>query len=1395
MNYGNSIFKYIPPSLILGGICLFNQKIVFGTTHDYYNHQDSASFKFSKNSLKNRNYINNYVLWLEEDINISEYELSNNLTFIDLTLSEETIIRESDNQINDIEITQEYSEEIDNFQWFDLEENYNLNSENVGENQLRINSTFIDLTLQEETIIRESDNNINDIEITQEYSEEIDNFQWFDLEENYNLNSENVGENQLRINSTFIDLTLQEETIIRESDNNINDIEITQEYSEEIDNFQWFDLEENYNLNSENVGENQLRINSTFIDLTLQEETIIRESDNNINDIEITQEYSEEIDNFQWFDLEENYNLNSENVGENQLRINSTFIDLTLPEETIVRESDNQINNIEITQEYSQEIDNFQWFDLRENYNLNSENIGENQLRINSTFIDLTLPEETIVRESDNQINDIEITQEYSQEIDNFQWFNLEENYNLNSENVGENQLRINSTFIDLTLPEETIVRESDNQINNIEITQEYSQEIDNFQWFDLRENYNLNSENIGENQLRINSTFIDLTLPEETIVRESDNQINDIEITQEYSQEIDNFQWFDLEVTQISETELNTFPIGLNLRKRNAVASVIIRGYEDGYQAIDFENWLIPFNDFVQALQFQITYLEDNQIEMRSSGLITRINTEELTIDSELGEVISIAQIKTLFNIDSEFDLIEYAIIFNPPWLDFQGNPRKNNTEIPVILDGLPEISASNFAFTNFAQEININGRENNEDNNYNGNLTALGTILNSSWYIRINQSDVTDTATWRLQELQVLKQRPTQDYIFGSHPRFWLNDSNGQFWGMTTLQRWGFEPPTTSFSYNGGGFNPRQRLQANEIRRTIVGETEPGTLVQLTQGYQDEIIAETLVDSTGIYRFENVLTGRNSRGNNYRVLLYRDGQLTNLPEIRTATFQTLLGQLPHHSSALAVSVGTNREFSNNNFWGNFNDLVGGISFRHGISEDLTLGIGAVYDKSPRVLGELFYQPSNMPLQVEVSAITNQDNSPEITSNINFRLFDNLNFRFSSDRFSEKFNLNWHLFPNMSFFLDGNSRDDFISGSLQFSTAGRGYNFFSRITGNTQNKWRWSINSRLNRLKFSSLGNEISTTSNLEYNLTGRNASEINLNVGHSFFLKYNTNQNNRNLNNLTTLGWRYRSPTRLQDSRYLWDLELGYGLGNQGNGIVLSASTGLIPGLILQGTYQDISASTNESAFSIEIASILNFQRGISPDTNYYDRLRRQGGLLIQPFYDSNNNAKKDSNEELYLENPELMIIINNQPIKSLLPDIRNNGFYISLAPDTYRIDLDPVGFPIDWNVKQTAYAVEVVEGNYTNVLIPLTPSYSFIGVAKDSENKVIAGHRIEAILENQEQTFTSITNSAGVFYLEGLTQGTYHLLINGEPAIPSKITIDQNSEPYQELNLTTQ
>ncbi len=825
---------------------------------------------------------------------------------------------------------------------------------------------------------------------------------------------------------------------------------------------------------------------------------------------------------------------------------------------------------------------------------------------------------------------------------------------------------------------------------------------------------------------------------------------------------------------------EFTTFPVGINVGNRNVISGVLVRGKEDGSQAINFENWLLPYDTVIQVLRLNVTTLADGQLEVRSPGIVTRINPQTLLNDPELGLVFSVADLRNLFGVDATFDIVEYAVVLEVPWLNFS---RRNigDSELPLIFDGLTEINPEKFNIAAAEQRIFASGSA-NTSTDFSGDFLAVGTIFDGSWFIRTNQPQLGSFEQWSISEAQFLRQTNQADLFLGSQPTFWQSSGTSDYWGFTYIQRQGFTPPQNFYA---GSSDPRQRLQSSQIGRTITGRTEPGSLVQLLQGFGNRILGEIFVDSSGIYRFEDVKNNDISFNSNYQVLIYPEGRLTAAPEIRDASFSTVPGQIPAGASAWIVSGGLRREVTsalNTSLLGDFSEFRGGVAGRWGLSENLTLGLGGVYDESFQGLAELFYRPDNFPLEVAVSALGGED--LDLIANIRYEPTKNLRATFSSDRFSNRFNVNWNVVRGLSLFATTDSRNP-TSAGFQANYSRRNFFAFVRASLDTESNFRWNLLQRFGQLELNQRGNEVGTFSELSYNLSRSRF----FNLGHSLLLNYETRAQNSG-DNLLTMGWRYRSDDRASDGNYFWEAQAGYGMGSQGNGLVASLGTTVIPGVLLRGRYQGVSLTSDESSFSIDLVSSLNFQGGISPGDRRSNYLRTQGGLLIKTFLDKNNNGKQDPGEEYYTDPEGAMVSVNNQPVKSLRAEVGSDRTKLRLTPGKYRIDIDPAGFPPDWRAETDAFAVNVVAGSYTRVMIPLTQSYSFSGVATDAEGKALAGARVEAISTGTGKRSFSVTNTAGVYYLEGLQQGEYTLLVNGKSI--QMIQLDTNSPPYQEMQI---
>ena len=826
-------------------------------------------------------------------------------------------------------------------------------------------------------------------------------------------------------------------------------------------------------------------------------------------------------------------------------------------------------------------------------------------------------------------------------------------------------------------------------------------------------------------------------------------------------------------------------FPVGINLEQRTVNTSALVKGADDGSGAIAFEQWRIPFDVVVEALNLEVTTLNNGMLELRSPGIVTSVDPQKLLTDKDLGLVFTVSQIRNILGVPTQFNVREYAIKFEPPWLKL--SRRNSVAEVPVNTTGLTTANPNNFTLTAVGQQLRLNNNDLDEDEFYSqSDFSAIGTAFGGSWYAQIDQEDLDDLGSWRLGELQYLRQTDTVDYALGSQSTFWQSPADiyrGQYWGATTIHRFGFTPDDSS---SLSGFNASLRRQPQAVNRGISGLARPGDIVHLVTRRGQEIVREISVDETGTYQFDNV----DARQDNYQILIYPNGRLTVAPEVREPVLTYVSGQLSKGTSTLATSLGINRDLSGDSFFGRFEDVGGGINYRRGITQELTLGTGLVVDSSLFAMAEVFYQPNNVPLQLGVSALVNPEfNDADYAAYLNYQPTDKVNFSFNGNGSSHNLRFNWWASPSFSLRLGNDNRDNITTGFTFSKTYQLGDNRqFSLLTSldyGDRQKLSQRVDARYSAFGFAHQGDRDATFSRLSYYLSN-NAFNPR---GQSLFLGYDT-RNSANSNSVVNLGWQYRSEQNASDGGSLWDIELGYGFNATGSAPLAALTTRAIPGTTFRLSYQGISPNDNDSQVRIDVFPNLRLQGRPSLGDRNMDRLRTQGGILVRPFADKNTNGKLDRGEKIQTEDADLLLTINHKSLESTRPNITDRGVFVRLSPGEYRLDLDPVGYPFNLKPAESSYAAKVRAGSYTTIDIPFNPSYTAMGVVTNSKGEPVAGARVQAI--GSSRPVLSVTNSAGVYFLEGLSQDTYTLTVNDRPVDLEPLQLTAESEPLQEINL---
>jgi Carboxypeptidase regulatory-like domain len=793
----------------------------------------------------------------------------------------------------------------------------------------------------------------------------------------------------------------------------------------------------------------------------------------------------------------------------------------------------------------------------------------------------------------------------------------------------------------------------------------------------------------------------------------------------------------------------------------------------------INLDRWLLPFDTTLALLEIQQRQLPTGEIELTSPYLLVKFNPARLQAHPQWGRVISIGELQKLPGIQIGFDERELALKFS--YALPKNQPQPATTPAPVSLDGLAAIDPPKANLSALQQRINLSGSTNNQLNTQ-GEFKSVGTVFGSSWYLRIEQPKLANLLTWGISDAVIINQSADTDWISGSQSPFWRRQgtATGAYWGVTTIQRQGFTPPT---SLSGGDFVPNERLQSSRLGRTVIGQAQPGTVVRLIRGFNTDVVGQLLVDSSGVFRFENVVVSREGEfGSGYRLLLYPNGQLSADPQVRDVTFTTVPGQLPPGTGAWIASAGVNYNRATNQFLGKFDRMQGGVAYRRGISESLTLGAGVISDPGAlRGLSEVFWQPTGIPLQASVSAVTGD--RWDVVSSVNYQPAPNFTANFSSDKFSSRADLNWQLTPKFT----ATSKYDSLSGVA----IGGNYNFSlapgsaSNIQGTFDSKsfLRWSASHFQNEWQLGFQGNEISFNSEVSYRLPSSPGSTQNIVA----------NYQATRIGVSTAFGqvlWRYYSPT-IQS-------ELGYGWSGFGRGVNAGIGMTLSPGLQLMGRYQGISAFTNRANFSLEVQSTIDLQGGTPVANTRVEDLRTRGGIAIQPFFDRNGNGKQDTGEESYWH-PNL-ITLDKKALNPSQTTQLANRVEVRSAPGSYRLDLNPAHLPARWRSSLTGSAgkppdslrVNVALGSYTTISIPLIPIYTVAGIVSDPTGKPIPNLEVTAQhLSNPRDRRSTMTKSDGSYELVDLVLGAYQISIPGQ-LTPATIAIVSSSPVLQQLNL---
>ena len=295
----------------------------------------------------------------------------------------------------------------------------------------------------------------------------------------------------------------------------------------------------------------------------------------------------------------------------------------------------------------------------------------------------------------------------------------------------------------------------------------------------------------------------------------------------------------------------------------------------------------------------------------------------------------------------------------------------------------------------------------------------------------------------------------------------------------------------------------------------------------------------------------------------------------------------------LPEGTSTLTVSGGGSKNLVQpNNLLGEFPDFRGGVALHRGVSEDLTLGLGFVYEDF--LLGgftQLSYQPHEIPLEANFSLLT-KEQGLELHSHLRFQPGDNfvLNFYSKDSEDSEqKFDLKWGIISGVTLTAKGDTKKESLDAGVKLAFNGESFSLSASAVLDNEDNLHWNVNSKFGRFQLKYASKPLKTNS--EFNYAFLSPEEAGFQC--SFFFNYEARQLKRSEEYLNIWGGRINSGEKLGNNKYRWTFDLGYGVGSQGTGLIASTATAIKPDLFIKLSYQEISVTSNEPKLKLEIGS----------------------------------------------------------------------------------------------------------------------------------------------------------------------------------------------------------
>ena len=293
---------------------------------------------------------------------------------------------------------------------------------------------------------------------------------------------------------------------------------------------------------------------------------------------------------------------------------------------------------------------------------------------------------------------------------------------------------------------------------------------------------------------------------------------------------------------------------------------------------------------------------------------------------------------------------------------------------------------------------------------------------------------------------------------------------------------------------------------------------------------------------------------------------------------------------KLEKGSSSLTVSGGGKNNLiatvddSKDDYFSEFEEFRGGITYHHGVNSDLTMGVGFVYDDLLVGFTQLTYDSDVLPIQTTLSLLA-KDSDVNLHSHVRFQPADNFVVNYYHDKERQNFDLKWNVISSLAFLAKGDIKNKSYSTGIKVALRNDYLSFSATATLDHDRNLDWKFNSQIGGFKFAYSSNKYKSSSELNTHLLG----SPSLGFECSIFVKH---QNRQGKEEFVVWGSKLHSTKKVGDKHH-WTLNLGYGSGEHGQGAVVEGAIAMKPDLFLKLNYQEISAFSDDTKIKLELSS----------------------------------------------------------------------------------------------------------------------------------------------------------------------------------------------------------